>query len=194
MKRWLSLCLAILCTYITSLAQVNKINGVSFVGPPREIDSAEISLPKRIINSNYLCLMPYGSIPEGSTELKYNSEWQWWGEKTKGAATMIKLSKEQGYKIMLKPHIWKKHGAFTGHHTYRTKNEWEAFEKSYSTYILDFAALAEKVELFCIGTEWGEFVQERPEYWLTLIKEVKKVYTGKLTYAANWDEYKKVPF
>lgn len=196
MKRWLSLYFVILCTYTTCLSQTNKINGVSFVGPPREIDSAEVSLPKRILNSNYLSLMPYGFIPEESTELNYNNEWQWWGEKINGASEMIQLAKKQGYKIMLKPHIWKKHGAFTGHHTYKSTNEWEAFEKSYSTYILDFAALAEKekVELFCIGTEWGEFVKERPEYWLTLIIEVRKVYKGKLTYAANWDEYKTVPF
>ena len=196
MKSLLFICFTTLYTSTTLFSQIDKINGVSFVGPPRKIDSIEVSLPKTIINSNYLSLMPYGFIPEGSTELQYNNEWQWWGEKTEGAATMIQLAKEQGYKIMLKPHVWKKHGVFTGHHTYSTNNEWEAFEKSYSKYILDFAALAEKekVELFCIGTEWGEFVQKRPTYWQQLIKEVKKVYSGKLTYAANWDEYKKVSF
>ena len=196
MKRLLFICLTFFYTSTTLFSQIDKINGVSFVGPPRKIDSNEVSLPKTVINSNYLSLMPYGFIPEGSTALKYNTEWQWWGEKTEGASTMIQLAKEQGYKIMLKPHVWKKHGVFTGHHTYTTNNEWIAFEKSYSKYILDFAALAEKerVELFCIGTEWGEFVQKRPDYWQQLIKEVKKVYSGKLTYAANWDEYKKVPF
>ena len=112
------------------------------------------------------------------------------------------MAKKQGYEIMLKPHVWKRHGAFTGHHaysghhTYSNKEDWKAFEISYSKYILDFAALAEKEEvaLFCIGTEWETFVRERPTYWYNLIQEIKKVYTGKLTYAANWDEYKRVPF
>ena len=196
MKRCSTLYLVILCSFNYSFTQSNKINGVSFVGPPQEIDSTEISLPKRIINSTYLSLMPYGFIPEGSTKLKYNSEWQWWGEKTKGAAKMIQLAKKQGYEIMLKPHVWKRHGAFTGHHSYSNEGDWEAFEISYSKYILDFAALAEKekIALFCIGTEWEEFVKQRPEYWSNLIKEIKKVYTGKLTYAANWDEYKRIPF
>ncbi len=31
-------------------------------------------------------------------------------------------------------------------------------------------------------------------YWLQLIKEVRKIYSGKITYAANWNEYKKVKF
>lgn len=57
---------------------------------------------------------------------------------------------------------------------------------------MDFARLAEKnkVELFCIGTELKTFVSERPSYWLKLIAEIKEVYSGKITYAANWDEYK----
>lgn len=140
--------------------------------------------------------MPYGFIPEGSTELKFNSEWQWWGEKMEGTSTLIQLAKKEGYKIMLKPHVWKRHGSFTGHHGYTSEKDWKAFETSYSNYILSFAQLAqeEKVELFCIGTEWAKFVEERPEFWKKLINEVKKVYFGKLTYAANWDEYKKVTF
>jgi hypothetical protein len=34
----------------------------------------------------------------------------------------------------------------------------------------------------------------RPKYWQELILEIRKVYKGKLTYAANWDEFKRVPF
>ena len=193
-----SLLLHLVILYFTSpfFSQSSKINGVSFVSPPNVIDSAEIIQPKQLINANYLSLMPYGFIPEGSTELKYNTEWQWWGEKTEGATTMIELARKQGYKVMLKPHVWIKHGTFTGHHTYSNNKDWEAFESSYSTYILHFARLAEKyqVELFCIGTEWEKFSLERPRYWQKLILDVRNVYSGKLTYAANWDEYNKVPF
>ena len=196
LKRYFTLYLLILRKFNYSFSQSNKINGVSFIGPPQEIDSTEISLPKRIINSSYLSLMPYGFIPESSTELKYNCKWQWWGEKTKGAATMMQLAKKQGYEIMLKPHVRKRHGAFTGHHSYSREGDWKAFEISYSKYIFEFAALAEKEEvaLFYIWPEWEEFVKQRPDYWSNLIKEIKKVDKRKLTYAANWDEYKRVPF
>ena len=61
---------------------------------------------------------------------------------------------------------------------------------------LDFARLAQKenIELFCFGTELGNSVAKRPEYWLQLIQKIKKIYSGKLTYAANWDDFDKVPF
>jgi hypothetical protein len=196
MKTSLLLHAAILCFASPLFSQSSKINGVSFVAPSKKIDSSLVRLPQTFINSNYMSLMPYGFIPDGSTELKFDSEWQWWGEKIEGTSTLIQVAKKQGYKVMLKPHVWKRHGSFTGHHGYETDEEWESFEASYSKYILTFAKLAqeEKVELFCIGTEWGKFVEERPLYWRKLIQEVRKVYTGELTYAANWDEYKKVPF
>jgi len=59
-----------------------------------------------------------------------------------------------------------------------------------------YAAIAQETNaaLFCIGTELEKFVISRPAYWNVLIQEIKKVYKGKLTYAANWDEFKRVPF
>jgi hypothetical protein len=33
---------------------------------------------------------------------------------------------------------------------------------------------------------------QRPEYWSQLIKKIKKIYSG--NYAANWDDFDKVPF
>ncbi|MEM9144115.1 MAG: glycoside hydrolase, partial [Bacteroidota bacterium] len=58
------------------------------------------------------------------------------------------------------------------------------------------ARLAEKTRapLLCIGTELEQFVEARPAYWTALIREIRTLYSGKLTYAANWDEYKRTPF
>jgi hypothetical protein len=50
-----------------------------------------------------------------------------------------------------------------------------------------------KMELFCFGTELGNAIAKRPQYWSQLIVKIRK-YTGKLTYAANWDDFDKVPF
>ena len=173
-----------------------KINGVSFVAPPKPIGEEEIILPKTEISANYLSIMPYSFIPENGTDLLYNNEWQWWGEKTKGTIRIIEIAKKIGYKVMLKPHVWKKHGEFTGEHGYVDIKEWKEFEENYSKYILHYAHIADslKVSLFCIGTEWENFVLSRTLFWEKLIKSIRKIYSGKLTYAANWDEYTKVPF
>ena len=48
--------------------------------------------------------------------------------------------------------------------------------------------------MFCIGTELQFVVANDPEYWKQSIREIKQVYTGKLTYAENWDQFQNVPF
>jgi hypothetical protein len=77
-----------------------------------------------------------------------------------------------------------------------SEENWNALEDSYRSFILEYAILAQEVgaELFCIGTELEQFIVHRPAYWHQLIDDVRSVYKGKLTYAANWDEYKRVPF
>ena len=49
--------------------------------------------------------------------------------------------------------------------------------------------------MFCIGTEFTRLAIEKPEFWRSLIKDIRQVFTGKLIYAANWnDEYQKINF
>lgn len=97
---------------------------------------------------------------------------------------------------MLKPHLWIAHGIYTGAFTLSTEKEWQLWEDSYREYILHFATVADslQVELFCIGTELGATIKERPRFWSSLIDTLRKTYHGKLTYAANWDDYKNFPF
>ncbi|MEM7187874.1 MAG: glycoside hydrolase, partial [Bacteroidota bacterium] len=74
--------------------------------------------------------------------------------------------------------------------------DWKQLETSYREFIISYAELARDLDvaIFCVGTELEQFIVHRPEYWSQLISEIKKIYKGKLTYAANWDEYKRVPF
>lgn len=174
---------------------VIKINGVSVAAARSLIDSTDLVSVKEI-NASWVSLMPYGFVREGGVEIQYGSNWQWVGETPDGIIEDIKLVKHQGLKIMLKPHVWISHGNYTGDFMLEGEENWRKFETSYQKYILEFASIAENyhVEIFCIGTEWRKFIKERPQFWESLIKEVRKIYSGELTYASNWDEYKETPF
>ena len=50
------------------------------------------------------------------------------------------------------------------------------------------------MDLFAVGTELKAFAKKRPEFWKQLIQKVRTVYSGPLTYAANWDEYHEISF
>ena len=101
-----------------------------------------------------------------------------------------------GISVMLKPHIWIKGGVFTGTISFNSPEEWKQFQEFYRQFILHFAQLAEetKIPMLCIGTELQSVVANSPAYWKQLIYEIKQVFSGKLTYAENWDQFENVPF
>ncbi len=74
--------------------------------------------------------------------------------------------------------------------------DWSTFERGYEKFILDYARIADSlnVEIFCIGTELKRAALEKPDFWRSLIGKVKEIYSGPLTYAANWDSYDDIEF
>lgn len=176
--------------------QVTKINGVSFVASQNAIDNTHVQ-PLVNLNANYAAVMPFGFISDLSQpEIMFNTQSQWFGETKIGAKQYIKTLQNAKIKIMLKPQIWVRHGEFTGYIKMTNETDWTILEHSYSKFILEFAQLAQEmhVEVFCIGTELEQFIANRPAYWNVLIQKIKTIYNGKLTYAANWDEFKTTPF
>lgn len=173
-----------------------KINGVSFVAAPDAIDSTHVT-PVLDINSNYAAIMPFGFIRQlDNPEIIFNTDGQWFGETSDGAKQYIGEMRKANIKIMLKPQIWVWRGKFTGDIMMTSEADWQTLEKSYKKFIMAHAELAQQVnaEILCIGTELELFIKYRPDYWTGLISKIRSVYDGELTYAANWDEYRRTPF
>jgi ppGpp synthetase/RelA/SpoT-type nucleotidyltranferase len=190
------ICLYCLLQFSCSGEAQKKINGVSFVAAREEVGQEQVEEILKI-HANSASVMPFGFIRDLSTpQIVFDSERQWFGETTKGAKQYIEMLKKNGIAVMVKPQIWVSRGAFTGTIIMATEAEWKELESEYEQFILAYAKLAQetKAPIFCIGTELEQFVANRPKYWSNLIKKIRKVYRGKLTYAANWDEYKRTPF
>ena len=172
------------------------MNGLSFVASRDTISNQHI---KPVLNtkSNYVALMPYGFIKELSApKITHNTDKQWFGETKSGLLQYAKRFQKAKVRIMVKPHIWVWRGEFTGNIKMDSEENWKILEASYRQFILTYAEAAENLnaEILCIGTELEKFVANRPKYWQKLIQEIRKIYNGKLTYAANWNEYKDVTF
>lgn len=173
-----------------------SINGVSFVAANEAVNQSHIE-PVVKVNANFASVMPFGFIRNLDTpEIIYNTNRQWYGETEEGTIQYVEQLQKNKIKIMLKPQLWVWHGEFTGDIEMKTEEDWKILENSYAKFIMDYAEVAQetKSEIFCIGTELEAFIKNRPEFWNELITDIKKVYNGKLTYAANWDEFKRTPF
>lgn len=189
--------LSIICFIITFSSEFvfgQKINGVSIVNPPQPIGSAEMSSVKRI-NTNWIAVIPFGFVRQNQPEVHFDHEHQWWGERVDGSRELIRLAQEEGLSVMLKPHLWMR-GGWIGDFDLEDESGWEEWEEDYLDFMLVYAQVAEEmnVPLLCIGTELKKVVVARPEFWRCLIAEIRQVYNGDLTYAANWDNYENIQF
>ena len=188
--------LIFLMSCVGSKDVLKKINGISYVASNEEIAESDVT-PIVYLHANYVAIMPYGFVKNlDAPDIVYNSKKQWYGETLVGAKQYIQTLQQQNVNIMLKPQIWVWRGKYTGDIEMNSETDWKTLEVSYSKFILEYAQLAQDkdIEIFCIGTELEQFITQRPEYWNELIYKIKGLYKGKLTYAANWDEFKHTPF
>jgi len=111
----------------------------------------------------------------------------------------IEKAHELGLKVMLKPHvdlISKSDGTYwradIGCANEKKKKKWF---REYQNFLLHYARIAKRleVEILCVGTELS-FTTTKNSLWQEIISETRKVYPGKLIYAANWDNYKNIEF
>lgn len=179
-----------------------RLKGVNLVAPPRQPDSTALA-PVRAMRGEWVAIVPYGFCRKGDPHFFFSENrppekrnfGQWWGETSAGVAGTVRMARMQGLKTMLKPHVWMQGGSHLDLE-FTTESDWQTFEHDYARYVLHFARLADslQVDLYCITTELDRFAIARPAFWEKLIGQVKQVYKGKLTYAANWDRYERIPF
>ncbi|WP_366938336.1 hypothetical protein, partial [Algoriphagus sp.] len=173
-----------------------KWKGVCWVGSRSPLEGKELRILKST-GANALSQTPFGWQSEvNSPEIRWevNAERQWWGESAKGIQATHDSSQVLDIMNMLKPHLWVR-GSWPGEIEMLNEKDWELWFDNYSSFILDYAKLAEelKMPMLCIGTEL-EKTSEREEDWRKVISQVRKVYTGKLVYAANFTEFEKIKF
>ena len=108
---------------------------------------------------------------------------------------VIRQARQLGLRVMLKPHVdlsnddfhWRGEIGFEDN-----ERAWEAWFASYAEFITHYARLAQAagVDYFVIGTELVE-TSVRADQWRSLVKMIRGIYSGPITYAANpgevWD-------
>ncbi len=183
------------------ISLTDKHRGVCWVGGPNVVDS---SMMKALAakHVNWISQTPFGwqrghDNPKIGTNI--GNAHVWWGESDEGLSVTTRLAKAQGINTILKPHLWlsSKEGKWRGDISMSTEDDWQKWFSDYTEFILHYARLAEKekMEMLCIGTELHKTCVEREQDWRALIKKIRKVYSGELTYAANFsNEFEDITF
>lgn len=152
------------------------------------------------VGGNWISQTPFAWQPDiYGPELRLNNDRAWWGEADKGIIHTTELAKQKGIKVMLKPHIWLRSddGKWRSDLAMKNEADWVDWFANYERMIMHYAKLAEQlnIESLCIGTELHQTTKLKPDRWRAIIRNVRTVYSGKLTYAANWyKEYEELSF
>jgi hypothetical protein len=102
------------------------------------------------------------------------------------------VARANGLQVTLKPQIAIRTGSWIGG---AHPADSAAFWAGYRTMLLHYADLAQQAgaTLLVIGTEMSTLSGDDAR-WRALIAELRQHFSGRLTYAANYDEFERVPF
>lgn len=106
----------------------------------------------------------------------------------------IREAHARGMKVLIKPHLayWGSGFSWRGEIKFSDPATRAAFFANYGAWIRAVAAAAHEADAFCVGTELDGLLDDGA--WRKVIRSVREVYKGPVTYAANWDRMNAVPF
>lgn len=160
-------------------------------------ESAKKSLLKlKEIHSNSISIVPFGFMSSESDPTIFWAN-QTGSENDESIIYCGLNAKKIGLKVMLKPQLWLRHGKWCGEIEMENEDDWSKYENEYRLWIIHYAAIAQqyKFEFLSLGVELLKFTKLRPEYFRSLVSDIRKIYDGQITYSANWyDEADNIQF
>lgn len=146
----------------------------------------------KTLGANWIATHPYASIADDGA-VRYRRD----ADDSARAHWVRPITEAHalGMKVCTKPHLayWRSGFSWRGEITFDTDEQWIRFWNDYSSWILELATACSDADAFVVGTELDQTLHHE-DRWRELIAQVREVYDGPITYAANWSDYWRVPF
>ncbi|MEM6962354.1 MAG: hypothetical protein AAF550_11540, partial [Myxococcota bacterium] len=158
--------------------------------------SAELLEELARLGVNWVSITPFGRISNlRSTRIQPDFEAPMI-DSERGVELMISQARARGFDVLLVPHLWVESYEWRGQIDPGSSERWSAFLASYRVWLMRWARIAERsgATALSIGVECTSWSGRLFPFWLELIQEVRSVFSGALTYSANWDEVSNVVF
>lgn len=141
------------------------------------------------LNSNAIALVPYSYMRDPNTPSHIPIVEGPGMENDESTIFSHYHAKELGMNTLLKPQIWLGR-SWPGDVSFDSEEKWEMFFHYYGRWMIHYALIAEmhEMDMLCIGVEFVKATIAQPERWRKLIRSIRAVYSGPLTYASNWGE------
>src|SRR5690606_32285155 len=144
----------------------------------------------------WVSVTPFGRIWSlDSTQILMDFEAPY-EENREGIKRFVRMAHARGLRVLLIPHLWVETHGWRGEIDPGSPERWAEYQASYREFVLAWARDAAEagVEALSIGVECKSWSGRFPDFWASLIDEIRTFYPGLLTYSANWDEIETVVF
>ena len=148
------------------------------------------------LGATHVAVIPFGWMSGTDVPaVQLRTDPDWYAESDAGIRDLHARLARRGIGLILKPQLWIRGGGWSAEVAFEQEAHWEAWEADYRRFALHYARLAADLEadrrprsrgVFVLATELAAAMQQREAFWRTLIAEVRAVYPGRLTVAANW--------
>jgi hypothetical protein len=143
------------------------------------------------LGANWVSLTPFGRVWDlGSTGISPTFETPF-GENGEHVARAIQQAHARGLRVLLVPHMWVERGGWRAEIDPGTDTGWAELAASYRAFLLGWARIAARssADMLAIGVELRSWLTTtRAPSFAPILRDVRAVYPGLLTYAANWDD------
>ncbi len=149
------------------------------------------------LGANSVAIVPYSFIRDPQKPSFLSIPKSPGSENDESVIHSAAMAKKIGMSVLLKPQIWVGRGSWTGDISMQNEADWQSFFKNYQRWILHYALLAEihEIDMLCIGVELVKTSNLHEAEWREIIRKTRGLYSGKLTYAANWgEEFEQIRF
>jgi len=113
------------------------------------------------------------------------------GDNQRNVLRAVEQAHARGLKVLLVPHLWVETGGWRAQIDPETADGWRQLAASYRAFVLGWARLATKahVDMLAAGVELRSWLTttHAPSF-APILRDIRAVYPGPLTYAANWDD------
>lgn len=156
--------------------------------------SAETFERIRALGVRSVSLTPFGYQTLTGTTIR-SSEGLPGGETTDAMRVEVERCAAEEITVMVKPHLWVTSGWRGELAPAEHSGGWDAWFEAYTEFIVEWARFSENVgaDWFVVGVELKSS-SAQTDRWREVIRRVREVYDGRLTYAANWDEVEQIEF
>jgi len=154
-------------------------------------DCAKAVREARRMGANWVSFTPFGRVWNAApTGVALDFEAPFSANRS-AVVRAIRQAHAEGLKVLLIPQLWVETGVWRGHIDPADDQGWQRWARGYRAFILEWAQVAAETEadMFSVGVELRSWVtSDRAPSFIEITRDVRRVYPGLVTFAANWDD------